>query len=67
MARERLARDPGSRKLFFRKDRPLAEGERFRNPELADLLDSDGALKTLPFRDNLEAFYAATLEKVAGT
>jgi 16S rRNA (cytosine967-C5)-methyltransferase len=30
-------------------------------PELAGLLDPDGALKTLPFRDGLEAFYAATL------
>ena len=30
-------------------------------PELAALLDSQGALKTLPFRDGLEAFYAALL------
>ena len=29
--------------------------------ELAALLDADGALKTLPFRDGLEAFYAAVL------
>ena len=29
--------------------------------ELASLLDADGALKTLPFRDGLEAFYAAML------
>lgn len=29
----------------------------------ADLLDADGALKTLPFRHGLEAFYAATLRK----
>ena len=30
-------------------------------PELSALLDATGALKTLPFRDGLEAFYAATL------
>jgi 16S rRNA (cytosine967-C5)-methyltransferase len=30
-------------------------------PELAALLDDRGALKTLPFRDGLEAFYAAML------
>jgi 16S rRNA (cytosine967-C5)-methyltransferase len=32
-----------------------------RRPELAALLDANGALKTLPFRDRLEAFYAAYL------
>jgi 16S rRNA (cytosine967-C5)-methyltransferase len=32
-------------------------------PELAGLLDAEGALKTLPFRDGLEAFYAALLVK----
>ena len=30
-------------------------------PDLAGLLDASGALKTLPFRDGLEAFYAAYL------
>jgi 16S rRNA (cytosine967-C5)-methyltransferase len=30
-------------------------------PDLAGLLDPSGALKTLPFRDGLEAFYAAYL------
>jgi 16S rRNA (cytosine967-C5)-methyltransferase len=30
-------------------------------PELAALLDGHGALKTLPFRDGLEAFYAVML------
>lgn len=30
-------------------------------PDLAALLDASGALKTLPFRDGLEAFYAAYL------
>ena len=33
-------------------------------PDLAALLDADGALKTLPFRDGLEAFYAAMLVRV---
>ncbi len=33
-------------------------------PELAALLDDQGALKTLPFRDGLEAFYAAMLVRV---
>jgi hypothetical protein len=32
-----------------------------RRPELRALLDADGALRTLPFRDGLEAFYAASL------
>jgi 16S rRNA (cytosine967-C5)-methyltransferase len=34
-------------------------------PELAALLDSQGSLKTLPFRDGLEAFYAAMLVRQA--
>jgi 16S rRNA (cytosine967-C5)-methyltransferase len=32
------------------------------SPPLAGLLDPQGALKTLPFRDGLEAFYAAALQ-----
>jgi gamma-glutamyltranspeptidase/glutathione hydrolase len=39
-ARERFARDPGSAKLFFSKGEPLAEGSTFRNPDLANLLES---------------------------
>jgi 16S rRNA (cytosine967-C5)-methyltransferase len=42
----------------FRRARPAHFDAR---PELASLLDPDGALKTLPFRDGLEAFYAAVL------
>jgi len=45
----------------FRRQRPAAFAER---PELAALLDQDGALRTLPFRDGLEAFYAAALMRV---
>jgi 16S rRNA (cytosine967-C5)-methyltransferase len=42
----------------FRRFRPAHfEGHR----ELAALLDAEGALKTLPFRDGLEAFYAAMI------
>jgi len=48
-----LAGHPG-----FRQARPARFEQR---PELAALLDDDGALKTLPFRDGLEAFYAAML------
>jgi 16S rRNA (cytosine967-C5)-methyltransferase len=48
-----LASHPG-----FRRDTP----QRFaKSPALSALLDADGALKTLPFRDGLEAFYAAML------
>jgi 16S rRNA (cytosine967-C5)-methyltransferase len=42
----------------FERARPAAFE---RRPELAALLDGDGALKTLPFRDGLEGFYAAML------
>lgn len=42
----------------FRRSTPEAFTAK---PELASLLDDDGALKTLPYRDGLEAFYAAAL------
>ena len=42
----------------FHRARPAQFDQR---PELAALLDGQGALKTLPFRDGLEAFYAAML------
>src|SRR5262245_11969084 len=48
-SRDRLLADEGSRRLFFRKDRPLAENDHFRNPELADLLEelaSDGSVES---------------------
>jgi 16S rRNA (cytosine967-C5)-methyltransferase len=48
-----LADHPG-----FQRARPAAFE---RRPELAALLDDEGSLKTLPFRDGLEAFYAAML------
>jgi 16S rRNA (cytosine967-C5)-methyltransferase len=47
----------------FRRETPEAFASR---ADLAALLDPDGALKTLPFRDGLEAFYAATLRRADG-
>lgn len=38
-----LGRTEVGRRLFRRDDRPLRAGERFTNPELADLLDAIGA------------------------
>ena len=40
---------------------PRPPGPFDRRPELAALLDDEGSLRTLPFRDGLEAFYAAML------
>jgi 16S rRNA (cytosine967-C5)-methyltransferase len=37
-----------------------------RVPKLRALLDPDGALRTLPFRDQLEAFYAVSLKRDSG-
>jgi gamma-glutamyltranspeptidase/glutathione hydrolase len=34
-----FARDPGSAKLYLKNGEPLAEGDTFRNPDLAALLD----------------------------
>src|SRR5262249_6303080 len=50
-ARGRLAKDPGSAKLFFVKGAPLAEGATYRNPDLADLL------QTLAGRGGVVTFY----------
>jgi gamma-glutamyltranspeptidase/glutathione hydrolase len=33
-----MRRDPGSAKLFFHNGKPLAKGETYRNPDLADML-----------------------------
>lgn len=46
-----LAADPGSRKLFFRDDKPLVRGDTLRNPELAELLG------TLAARNSADSFY----------
>ena len=46
-----FATDPGSRQLYFRNGSPLAAGEVFRNPALADLL------QTLADRNSVDDFY----------
>lgn len=46
-----FASDPGSQKLYFRNGAPLAAGEIFRNPELADLL------QTLASQNSVSDFY----------
>lgn len=46
-----FAKDDGSRKLYLRDGKPVPNGERFRNPELADLL------ATLARRGSVESFY----------
>lgn len=46
-----FASDPGSRKLYFRNGAPLAAGEIFRNPELAELL------QTLANNNSVDDFY----------
>jgi 16S rRNA (cytosine967-C5)-methyltransferase len=45
----------------FHRTRPVSFENR---ADLAALLDDEGALKTLPFRDGLEAFYAASLTRI---
>ena len=45
----------------FRLETPSTFSAR---PELSALLDAEGAFKTLPFRDGLEAFFAAALRRV---
>jgi 16S rRNA (cytosine967-C5)-methyltransferase len=47
----------------FRRGRPEPFAVR---PELRALLDDTGALRTLPFRDGLEAFYASMLVRGTG-
>ena len=50
-ARGRFARDPGSGKLFLCNGEPLKDGERFRNPDLADMLQG------LADRGRVDDFY----------
>jgi gamma-glutamyltranspeptidase/glutathione hydrolase len=56
-ARERLARDPGSAKVFFANGQLLGEGATYRNPELADLL------QTLANRGGVATFYTGDIAK----
>jgi gamma-glutamyltranspeptidase / glutathione hydrolase len=50
-AKDRFAKDPGSARLFFAKEQPLPEGATFRNPDLADML------QTLADRGRVDTFY----------
>src|SRR5262245_48089904 len=59
-ARERLAKDPGSAKLFFDSGEPLAEGATVRNPDLADMLQN------LADKGKVDDFYRGKIaEKIA--
>ncbi len=49
--RPQLLKDPGSAKLLLTKGEPLQAGSTFRNPDLADLL------QTLAERKSVESFY----------
>lgn len=46
-----LKRDPGSQSLYFPNEQPLQPGATFRNPRLAELLD------TLAQRNSVSSFY----------
>src|SRR5207249_4485341 len=50
-------RDPGSAKLFLRDGEPPREGERLRNPDLADLLQA------LAERNSVEPFYRGDIAR----
>jgi gamma-glutamyltranspeptidase/glutathione hydrolase len=53
----RLRKDPGSAKLFFDKGKPPAEGSLFRNPDLADML------QTLADRGSVGSFYRGDIAR----
>lgn len=59
-ASKQFATDAGSAKLFFANGKPLGEGDRFRNPDLADMLE------TLAVNGRVDAFYRGPIaEKIA--
>ena len=49
----------------FRRDHPHFEVVRPAAPEAATFLDAGGYFRTLPFRDGLQAFFGAVLERKA--
>jgi gamma-glutamyltranspeptidase/glutathione hydrolase len=51
----RFARDPGSARLYLRNGEPLAEGDTFRNPDLASLL------RRLADGGRADAFYSGDI------
>jgi len=59
-AQEILGKDPGSRRLLFQGGKPIVSGVRFRNPDLADVLE------TLAEAGSVEPFYRGEIgEKIA--
>ncbi len=52
-----LGRDPGTAKLFLDKGKPLPDGTRYRNPDLADML------QTLAERGSVESFYRGDIAR----
>lgn len=50
-AAARMGNDPGSRKIYYPDGKPLAAGATYRNPELAELLE------TLAKANSVEPFY----------
>jgi gamma-glutamyltranspeptidase/glutathione hydrolase len=50
-ARDQFAKDPASAKLYLRNGEPLAEGDTFRNPDLAAMLEK------LAAKGRVDAFY----------
>ena len=56
-----LAADPGSRALYFQDGQPLAASDRFRNPELAKLLES------LAADNSVEPFYRGEIAQRIAT
>jgi gamma-glutamyltranspeptidase/glutathione hydrolase len=57
-AQPRLAKDPASARLLLKNDAPLSAGSTFRNPELADLLQS------LAERNSVDAFYRGAIARL---
>lgn len=59
-SQEILGRDPGSRRLLFQGGKPIVSGVRFRNPDLAVVLE------TLAEAGSVEPFYRGEIgEKIA--
>lgn len=56
-AAPQFERDEGSNRLFFRDGKPLAEGDTFRNPDLAALLE------TLAAADSADPFYRGRIAR----
>jgi gamma-glutamyltranspeptidase/glutathione hydrolase len=64
----RLAKDPGSAKLYLKNGAPLAEGDTFRNPDLAALLQklADSGGVDAFYKGDVAAAIAAAFKKNGG-